>query len=169
MAKAILIKTQGSEMELVDIKGWSEIAPLLNADCFDVTQRKIDNHIFTIYVDDSGFLRDTVIPTALDSGDLAPMLVGNLLILQTDPEGNDRDLTDEEVEIIDSNTLHLVEWNGSEYVERVILMLDERPRVRLCDNCELCCYDINGEPFCSAISNYPTIAHDMECLLGIPE
>ena len=167
MAKAMLFKTDSVDFTLIDIKSWQDIAPLLDAAFFDVTRALIGGKEFTLYVDDESLLKDNPVPMAFDKGDLKPMLAGNILVLQSDVAGDNRDLTDEEVDILYDNSMVLFEFHGYELEGRLVLMLDPRPVARVCGNCSQSCLDVNGQMFCSMFDNHPTVFATTECLIGL--
>lgn len=167
MAKAMLFKTNSKDITLVDVKSWRDICPLLDARLFDVTRVSLGGRLFTIYVDDEGLLKDNPIPMAFDSGDLRPMLAGNLLIMQSDDAGDNRDLTTDEVEIIHEHTMVLYEFFEN-MTGRMVLMVDPRPVARLCGDCSQSCLDVNGQMFCSMFDNHPTVFATTECIIGLP-
>jgi len=167
MAKAILLKTDSKEITLVDVKSWRDICPLLDATFFDVARVSLGGRLFTVYVDDEGLLKEKPIPMAFDSGDLRPMLAGNLLIMQSDDAGDNRDLTSDEVEIIHEHTMVLYEFFEN-MTGRLVLMVDPIPVARVCGNCSQSCLDVNANMFCTMFDNHPTVYATTECLIGLP-
>lgn len=168
MAKAMLFETGSITFTFVDVKSWQDIAPLLEANFFDVTTVLIGGKEFTLYVDDESLLKDNPIPMAFDSGDLQPMLAGNILVLQNDEAGDSRDLTDEEVDNLYTHSMTLFEHNGDNFEGRMVLMLDPRPPVRLCEYCEYYFEDLMHSHFCAMFDNHPTVYPSTECLIGFP-
>ena len=168
MAKSILFKTDSADFTLIDVKSWQDIAPLLEANFFDVTTALIGGKEFTLYVDDESLLKDNPIPMAFDSGDLQPMLAGNILVMQNDAAGDSRDLTDEEVDTLYMHCMALFEYHGDNLEGRLVLMLDPRPPVRLCEYCEHYYEDVEHTHFCDLFDNHPTVYPSTECLIGLP-
>lgn len=168
MAKAMLFKTDSMDLNFIDIKSWQDIAPLLEANFFDITTVLISGKEFTLYVDDESLLKDNPIPMAFDSGDLQPMLAGNILVLQNDVAGESRDLTQEEVDILYMHSMTLYEFHGDKLDGRLVLMLDPRPPVRLCEYCEYYMEDVMHTHFCAMFDNHPTVYPSTECLIGFP-
>lgn len=168
MAKAMLFKTDSVDFTLIDVKSWQDIAPLLDAYLFDVTTALIGGQEFTLYVDDESLLKDNPIPMAFDAGDLQPMLAGNILVMQNDEAGDSRDLTDDEVENLYMHSMVLFEFHGDKLEGRVVLMLDPRPPVRLCEYCEYYYEDVKHTHFCGLCDNHPTVFPSTECLVGFP-
>ena len=167
MAKAMLFKTDSQEITLVDVKSWRDICPLLDASFFDVTTVSLGGVLFTVYVDDEGLLKDNPIPMAFDSGDLRPMLAGNLLIMQNDDAGDNRDLTEFEVSIIYEHSMVLYEFFEN-MTGRRVLMTDPRPIARRCEKCEYYMVDVMKTHFCGLFVNHPTVNADTECYAGFP-
>ena len=77
----------------------SDYYKVLNCDCFDITRRKIGGSYFDIMCDDEGLLKDDYMVSAFDSN-MNPCLVGNLLVVKHDREGNTISLKDRELEFI---------------------------------------------------------------------
>ena len=168
MARAMLFKTDSMDLTFIDVKSWQEISPLLEANFFDVTTALIGGQEFTLYVDDESLLKDNPIPMAFDSGDLQPMLAGNILVMQNDAAGDSRDLTEEEVENLYMHSMNLFEYHGDNLEGRTVLMLDPRPLVRLCEYCEYYMEDVMHAHFCALFDNHPTVYPTTECLIGFP-
>lgn len=168
MAKALLLKTDSIGFNLVNIKSWTDIAPLLDADFFDITRALIGGVEFQLYVDDEGLLKDNPIPMSFDKGDLQPMLAGNILVLQSDAVGDSRDLTDEEIDILYNNTVHIYDFHGYKPEGRLVLMLDPRPVVRRCGNCPYFTEDVMHKHFCGYFTNHPTVYAETECYVALP-
>jgi hypothetical protein len=71
------------------------IYAMLNVELIDVTERKVGNQIFDVVCDDEGLLKPNI-PSAYDSKG-EPALVGSLLFVNHDDEGNFSDLTEEQI------------------------------------------------------------------------
>ena len=69
-----------------DRNDFNSLYKLLNCTTFTIASRKIGRKRFDIYLDDEGLLKEDNIPSAL-SIDNTEMLVGNLLILKHDNDG----------------------------------------------------------------------------------
>lgn len=81
------------------------IYKMLDVELIDVTERQIGNFTYDIVCDDEGLFKNPAYPSAFDkSGN--PQLVGNLLLVNHDDEGNFASLTDEQIETIKDN-LHV--------------------------------------------------------------
>ena len=69
---------------------------LTDCSCIDVAYRKVGKYFYDIVCDDEGLYRADRIPSAFNhKGE--PMLVGNLLFLNHDEEGEFTSLTDEQI------------------------------------------------------------------------
>jgi len=101
------------------IKSWEEIAPLLNCDMFDVTKIKFEESgtILNVYVDDNGLCKEPedIVWGAFrmnwENMQLESFLAGSLLIVSStlDKDGNEIDLTDEEIKEIEDHILDVKE------------------------------------------------------------
>lgn len=89
-------------LEVVDINDFHDILDAINAGCFDVIRLQIgsdDKAIYDIYCDDDGLFKSDTTATAY-SKNLEPLLVGNLLIAQSDDSGEQIPLTNDDIEYI---------------------------------------------------------------------
>lgn len=78
------------------------IYALLDVTCIDVAVRRIGNHRYDLVVDDEGLLKDGAIPSVFDS-EKKPQLVGNVLILNSNDEGDFTSLTDGQIADVKKN------------------------------------------------------------------
>lgn len=89
---------------------------LLSVDLIDVTERQIGNFTYDIVCDDEGLFVDEYLPSAYNSK-CQPQLVGNLLLVNHDEEGNFASLTDEQIEDLKKQLFVCVtEWKGNTHV-----------------------------------------------------
>lgn len=89
---------------------------LLSVDLIDVTERKIGNFTYDVVCDDEGLLVNECLPSAYNSK-CQPQLVGNLLLVNHDEEGNFASLTDEQIEDLQKQLFVCVtEWKGNTHV-----------------------------------------------------
>lgn len=72
---------------------------LIRCHCIDIVRRKIGNKSFDVICDDEGLFKDTPITSAVDT-QFRKMLVGNLIVSQSDNKGNLIDLSDEDIKQI---------------------------------------------------------------------
>ena len=82
--------------ELVFLDTLEDIRKILDVEMIDVAVRKIGNFTYDIICDDGGLLKDSL-PSAVTEKDEV-QLVGNLLLVNHDEEGNFTSLTDEQIE-----------------------------------------------------------------------
>ena len=78
------------------------IYKLLDVDLIDVATRKIGDRVHDFIVDDEGLLKGGAIPSVLDTNK-EPMLVGNVLIVNSNEEGEFTSLTDEDIENLEQH------------------------------------------------------------------
>lgn len=69
-----------------DRNNFKSLYSLLNCTTFTIVSRKIGKKVFDIYLDDEGLLKEDSIPSAM-SIDNQELLVGNLLIIKHDDNG----------------------------------------------------------------------------------
>ena len=79
---------------------------MLDCTLIDIATRKIGAHYYDIICDDEGLLKENFRVTALNSNKEV-MLVGNLLIVNHDNEGNEAGLTDKDIEEIEGKTFKI--------------------------------------------------------------
>ena len=99
--KSLLIEPTNG-FTVVDIHDFHDILDNLKVGCFDVLRIQIgsnDNAVYDVYCDDEGLLKDNPIVTAYNKA-LKPLLVGNLLIAQSNSRGEQIDLTEDDIKYI---------------------------------------------------------------------
>lgn len=98
LVKGFLIDVYGDRgcNELVFHDTLENIYKILDVETIDVAVRKIGNFTYDIICDDEGLLKDSL-PSAVTGKDEV-QLVGNLLLVNHDEEGNFTSLTDEQIE-----------------------------------------------------------------------
>ena len=99
--KSLLVDISRCEVAEVDITNYKDFYVLINCSCFDVARRQIGNEkrYYDIFVDDMGMLRGERIVSAVDNN-CEVMLVGNLVITKTDEEGEQIDLSNDDIEYL---------------------------------------------------------------------
>lgn len=113
--RGFLIDVEKSNPYIAEVDGSLEsYYTILNCDTFDIASRKIGEHIYDIYCDDEGLLKDHPLVSAISS-DRHPMLVGNLFITKTDEEGNTISLTDEEIDEVKRHLTPIFDDSGKYY------------------------------------------------------
>lgn len=103
--KGFLIDVVNKKAEVVecanDIHAWYK---LLKCDIIEMPERRIGGKYYTIICDEEGLLKSNPVVSGISS-DYNVMLVGNLLVVNSDYENGDvTDLTNEDVEHILNNT-----------------------------------------------------------------
>lgn len=72
------------------------IYEVLDVSLIDVAVMKVGNYYYDFVVDDEGLLKDSAIPSVFDSNKKT-QLVGNVLIVNSNEEGDFTSLTDEQI------------------------------------------------------------------------
>lgn len=107
MIKAFLVDVNNKSARAVEIEpSLDKYYELLECDCIDIAERSVGGKIFDIIVDDEGLMRDTQVISAIDSR-CKPMLVGNLLFVHHDREGNTTGLSDSDCEHLLASVHHI--------------------------------------------------------------
>ena len=107
--KVICLDTDILQPQVVETEGGlAEWYRLIKCDLIDIVSRKIGGRYYDIIVDDEGLYKGGAKPTALDAQQ-QPQLVGNLVICNTDGEGNEATLTDEDIQHILKHIVVLTE------------------------------------------------------------
>lgn len=96
--KSLLIDVYRREVDIVDCSIYPDAYKLLNCSTYDIPFRAIgfENRVFGIVVDDEGLLKNNQIVSAV-SPHFEEIFVGNLLITRFDEEGNQIDLSDDDI------------------------------------------------------------------------
>lgn len=93
-----LVDVENSKVGVVQFEDeLEEIYKILGVELIDVAVRKVGKYEYDIIADDEGLLKDSPKPSAFDSK-LDVQLVGNLLFVNHDAEGNFDSLTNEQIE-----------------------------------------------------------------------
>lgn len=97
LVKGFLVDVYGDRgcNELMFHDTLENIYKILDVETIDVAVRKIGNFTYDIICDDEGLLKDSL-PSAVTANDEV-QLVGNLLLVNHDEEGNFTSLTDEQI------------------------------------------------------------------------
>lgn len=107
--KVICLDTDILQPQVLETEGGlQEWYRLIKCDLIDIVSRKIGGRYYDIICDDEGLYKERAKPTALDA-DQQPQLVGNLVICNTDGEGNETTLTDEDISHILKHIVVLTE------------------------------------------------------------
>lgn len=107
MLKTLYLNVDDEKFEVVEIeKELSEYYRLIKCTCIDIVTRKIGNRWYDIICDDEGLLNNN--PKISAIGNLGNvMLVGNLLITNSDEEGDTTSLTDEDIKYLERFILNM--------------------------------------------------------------
>lgn len=97
------------------------IYTLLDVDVIDVVERKVGNHIFDVICDDEGLLKSDYVVSAYSS-DKEPVLVGNLLLVNHDGNGDFTSITDEQVAEIEQCVSSVITSDSGEIKMRKVLV-----------------------------------------------
>ena len=88
-----------------------EYYKILNCDTIDIISRKIGNNYYDIICDDEGLLKDMLMPSMIildGNGKIVQFLVGNIFIVKHDGNGNEKSLTNAEIDEIMSNIYTII-------------------------------------------------------------
>lgn len=100
------------------------IYKLLSVETIDVTMRKIGSYVYDVVCDDEGLFVQDCLPNAIDSNG-KPQLVGNLLLVNHDGEGNFASLTEEQIQELKEKTVVCCPtWNGKPHIYRALKEVD---------------------------------------------
>lgn len=118
--KGFLVNEDKAEMVEIEEKLQSYY-DVLNCDCIDVAVREIDGKEFDIICDDEGLFKQDQIVTAVNEA-MQPQLVGAILVVQHDGQGDFQSLTDGEVEIVSNRVVQYIDMAKGKI--RPVLVLD---------------------------------------------
>ena len=94
-------------VKVVDYNGdISEIHNYLDCDCFDIVGRRIGGKTFDIFCDDEGLLKRNIL--SYQAKDDNYSLVGNLLITNTNEEGETIGLSASDIDLVISNIVKVL-------------------------------------------------------------
>lgn len=118
MIKSILIDVKNKKAEALEIEPTLQnYYKLLDCDLIDITERKIGEYWYDIVCDDEGLLKENQIPSAVNSKSEV-QLVGNLLLMNHDGEGNETSLTDEQIN--DLMNGHIAYYNHNDQITPIL-------------------------------------------------
>ena len=122
--RGFLIDVEGNEGKVVETTGrLKDLYKLCRCDCIDVAVIDVDGVPFDFVVDDEGLLKDNPRASVFDSGGMA-MLVGNVVILRSNCEGDFVGLTEPEVEILKSRMGMALLGSANGVREGIVLVAD---------------------------------------------
>lgn len=87
-------KKQAAEIEFEDTL--DNIYKILDVETIDVACLKVEGHRYDFVVDDEGLFKNDAIPSVLDGAGNV-LLVGNVLVVNSNDDGDFVSLTDEEI------------------------------------------------------------------------
>lgn len=119
--RAIIINITDNYVKTLDIKDTLETYyELINCRCIDIVERKIGGKYYDIVCDDEGLLKENNI-SAIESGSLDVMMVGNLVITNHDGKGNLTGLTKEDINNIYENIWSISPKSDPDYITPVLV------------------------------------------------
>lgn len=102
--KGYLVDVNNGTANEVETNGsLEEYYKLLDCDCIDIVTRKIGGKYFCIVCDDEGLFVENPKISAIDS-EGAPLLVGNLLVLNNGDDGDLHGLNESDIAILKKST-----------------------------------------------------------------
>lgn len=107
--RALLLKPVERTLDEIQIDSYYDIQDAIGTSFITAVTRQIgtdEKYTFTLYIDDCGLLKTDPVLSAW-SGYANNVLVGNLVISRTDEEGNDLDLSDDDIEYIKSHAINM--------------------------------------------------------------
>ena len=107
--RALLLKPVERTLDEIQIDSYYDIQDAIGTSFITAVTRQIgadEKYTFTLYIDDCGLLKTDPVLSAW-SGYANNVLVGNLVISRTDEEGNDLDLSDDDIEYIKYHTIDM--------------------------------------------------------------
>ena len=113
MARGLVLDVINDRVYEADIKTLDDYYKHIHCDCIDMARRRIgrDMREFDLWVDDEGLLKDNFIVSAVDKYGRG-MLAGNIVFLQHDGHGNEKSLTQEEIDYLMCYITECVEASG---------------------------------------------------------
>lgn len=124
MAKMLLLDVQKQKVREVEASNLDEYYKLLNCDTIDIVTREVFNfrrqekRAFDIICDDNGLLKSDIIPSGIGK-DGSVQLVGNLLICNFDKNGNEKSLTEDDVDFIEDSIERVI---LNEFILKVLML-----------------------------------------------
>ena len=114
MIKAFLVDIVNKSAKEVEIDpSLKKYYELLHCDTIDITERSVGGKTFDIICDDNGLAVDKPVISAI-SGSCEPMLVGSLLFVHHNEEGETTGLTEEETKHLLRHVRHVRTTNDLE-------------------------------------------------------
>ncbi len=117
--KSLLLSVEKQKAEFVDIPfDFEKIYSLINCRTIELAYRKIDGIIFMFCLDEEGLFVENQKISAVDTK-MQPMFVGSFVLFGLDDEGEPRDLTENEIQVL----VRHVEYIGTQHYPSGLLMM----------------------------------------------
>lgn len=97
---------------------------LLDVEYIDVATRSVGGKVYDFIVDDEGLLKSPCIPSVFGK-DERPMLVGNVLIVNSNEMGEFTSLTEEDVENLEQHLGRITFYDEEKQVERAAIVIKD--------------------------------------------
>ena len=123
--KAYWIDSDGDEAKVVDTDAsLKDLYRMCQCDCIDIAVRSVHGIPFDFVVDDSGLLVGS--PTTVFDTNGYPQLVGSVVILRSDDEGEFVGLSDDDISLLRSVTSKslIVHYATNTVERRTVLVID---------------------------------------------
>lgn len=105
--KGLLLSVERQKAEFVDIeKNFERYYELMNCDTVEYAYRRVGGIPFLFVCDENALMVSDPLISAV-SRSMGAMLFGSLLVYGATDDGNARDLTDEEVDILKNNVCYV--------------------------------------------------------------
>jgi len=115
----LLLDAEHQKVSVVAVKPELErYYQLLNCTCIDIVSRKVGDAYYDIICDDEGLLKNDPVVSGViinKEGEVQPILFGNLLFCNTDGEGNEVGLTNDDLDNLLRNIIQISDENDKEY------------------------------------------------------
>lgn len=122
MAKMLLITR--TEVREEEVDGLHDMYRLLDCNTIDIVSRYVLGKEYHFIVDDEGLFKSKRIPSAYRTTTSEPALVNNLLITHYNEEGEEVDLTDEDIEFLKRQITDVESKIGNKWIQHKIIFID---------------------------------------------
>lgn len=118
------IDTESNEGKVVETSGnLKDLYKMCRCDCIDIAVIDVCGVAFDFIVDDEGLLKDNPKASVFDSNGKA-MLVGDVVVLKSDDEGDFVGLTESDIDILRSRTGIALLASSHDVREGIVLIAD---------------------------------------------
>lgn len=111
MARLLCLNPTEKTIKEVECSELKDFYEHLECDCFDIAHLNIGGKYFDFFVDDNGLFKENPVPCAVNYF-MKPLLVGNVIFANHNSAGETTDLSDEDIELIKKNIVHLIIMDG---------------------------------------------------------